>query len=318
MSKTISRREFLKASGAAALGTSLWIKGYTPNSVTTSSSAQHVLRIAHMTDVHIYPRGTIPQRFAEALKAIQKVNPTPDVVFNTGDSVMDSLYADEHTTRRQWDTFNLIMRRECHLPAYHCIGNHDVWGWGLNDPSMTSNPMYGKAMAIQMLNLPGRYYSFDLAGWHFIVLDSTHLPDGNLLAPYIGKLDDEQFDWLTQDVSNAGNTPTCVLTHIPILSACEYFDGPNEESGNWVIPAAWVHIDARRFRNLFLEHPNLKLCLSGHAHQQEEIDHLRVKYLCDGAICGAWWGGAYLDCPPGFAVIDLYNDGSSTFEYRTY
>ncbi len=104
--------------------------------------------------------------------------------------------------------------------------------------------MYGKGMAVAKLNLPGRYYSFNLAGWHFIVLDSTHLPGDNLFQPYIGMLDDEQCDWLSQEVSNAGNTPTCILSHIPILSACEYFDGPNEESGNWVIPAAWVHIDA--------------------------------------------------------------------------
>ncbi len=70
MSKTISRREFLKASGAAALGTSLWMKGYAaPNSAAASSSAKHVLRIAHMTDVHILPDVDIVRRFSKALRA---------------------------------------------------------------------------------------------------------------------------------------------------------------------------------------------------------------------------------------------------------
>ena len=78
-----------------------------------------------------------------------------------------------------------------------------------------------------------------------------------------------------------------------------------------------MHIDSRRTRNMFLKHTNVKLCLSGHAHQQEELTYLNVKYLNDGAICGAWWEGAYL-FPPGYVIIDLYDDGSSTSEFVTY
>jgi Icc protein len=317
MRKTISRRDFLKASGAAALGASLLAKGYSPG-LAAGSTAKHVLRIAHMTDVHILPDADIIRRFTKALRTIQSLKPAPDVLFNTGDCVMDSLYQDKTTTLLFWEAFNRTMTKECRLPTYSCIGNHDVWGWGIDDPELENDPLFGKGMPVMQLKLSGRYYSFDLAGWHFIVLDSTHLPNGNYFQPYIGKLDEEQFDWLTLELNKNRNVPVCILSHIPILSAAELFDGPNEESGDWVIPAAWVHIDARRFRDLFLQHPNVKLCLDGHEHQQEEIHHLRVEYFSDGAICGAWWNGAYLDCPPGFAVIDLFDDGSSTNQYMTY
>ena len=105
--------------------------------------------------------------------------------------------------------------------------------------------------------------------------------------------------------------PICIVSHIPILAACEYFDGPNEESGNWVVPAAWMHIDARRFRDYFLRTPNIRLCLSGHTHQYEVLDYLGVRYVTSGAVCGNWWNGAYMEFPPAYVMVNLYDDGSA-------
>lgn len=319
MSTPLSRREFLLTSSSILAGTGLLLSGCAAPE-TEIKSDKSALRIAHITDMHIEPNGPGPDGFARALEHLQKLEPKVDVVFNTGDSVFDSLEADEDWTRSQWESFKDVLKQNCSLPVYHAIGNHDVWGYGQNNENITNHPLYGKAMAVEQLGLSNRYYAFDLAGWRFLVLDSTHEPTipGSEI-PYTGKVDEEQFNWLSGEIEKtSADIPVCVLSHIPILCACEFYDGENETSGNWVVPGAWMHIDSRRFRSLFLEHPNVKLCLSGHAHQQEVLEYLGVKYLCDGAICGAWWYGPYLDFPPGYVVIDLFSDGTAQSQFLTY
>jgi 3',5'-cyclic-AMP phosphodiesterase len=322
MNKPISRRDFLKT-GGAALGGSLLMKDISPQKASSglNISANRVLRIAHITDIHFFPYKKIPDRFASALRQIHNLDPLPDVIFNTGDTIFDSLYEGKDLTLYQWDAYHQIMAAECTLPLYSCLGNHDVWGWGYQetDPSIVDDPLFGKAMGVQMLNIPGRYYSFDLAGWHFIILDSMSPPEvEEPFTCYIGKLDEEQFSWLANELKKNRKKPVCIASHIPLLCACEFYDGDNERPDYWNVPAAWMHIDSRRTRTLFLENPNVKLCLSGHAHQVEDLRYLNVKYLNDGAICGAWWDGAYLDFPAGYVVIDLYDDGSSTSQFMTY
>ena len=317
--KPISRRQFISVAGLAALGIAGACASPQPTETKTAAKQQRSLRIAHMTDFHVYPSGGAPEGMSRALRHAQSQADPPDIILNTGDSIMDSLEADKSQTEAQWDLFKRIMGEEAKLPVYHAIGNHDVWGWGGWDPQMKGDPLYGKAMAMNKLGLAERYYSFDRAGWHFIVLDSTHLPNEVSEYPYIGQLDDDQFAWLEKDINAAGNEiPICIASHIPILCACEFLDGPNEESGNWVVPAAWMHIDARRMRQLFLQHPNIRLCLSGHAHQHESLDYLGVRYMTNGAVCGNFWNGAYMDFPPAYVLVDLYEDGTAESTFVPY
>jgi Icc protein len=323
---SLSRREFLKVGSLAGLGLTVSACGIASGELTqvisanpTTGSKNRVLRIAHLTDFHVMPEGIAPQGMAQALRHAQNQPDKPDIIINTGDSVMDSLKADKERTEAQWQVFNNVLQAECKLPIFHAIGNHDVWGWGRQDPSIQSDPLYGKNMALKMLGLSSPYYSFERAGWHFIVLDSNHLPNQASQYPYIGQIDGEQFQWLEDELGGVDSQmPICILSHIPILCACEFFDGDNEASGNWVVPAAWMHIDARRFRQLFLKHPNIRLCLSGHSHQYENLDYLNVKYMNDGAVCGNWWMGAYMDFPPAYVLVDLYADGRAESTFVPY
>ncbi len=317
----ITRKQFLSIAGVAALSAA----SACASSKTSATSApattlkKRAMRIAHLTDFHAMPMGDAPQSMRDALRHAQAQADPADILINTGDCVMDSLETTKDMAEAQWDTFNSIMKEEWKLPVYHCIGNHDVWGWGSPTPDKQSDLLYGKGMAIKQLGLSERYYSFDRAGWHFTVLDSTYQAESGSQYAYIGKLDDAQFDWLEDDIKavDAGK-PICIISHIPILCACEFFDGDNEASGNWIVPAAWMHIDARRFRQLFLQHPNIRLCLSGHSHQHETLQYLGVQYFTDGAVCGNWWRGAYLDFPPAYVMVDLYEDGSALSTFVPY
>ena len=317
--KHLTRKQFLTFTGLAALGAASACSPIKQSRAESTGPKKRVLRIAHMTDFHVLGIKTAMDGMARALRHAQSQADPPDLIINTGDSIMDALETDKSRAEAQWDTFNSIIKAECKLPIMHAIGNHDIWGWGREDKNFESDPFYGKNMAIEKLGLSGRYYTFDRAGWHFVVLDSTHLPNEVSEYPYIGKIDDEQFDWLVKDIRDIpSDTPVCILSHIPIVTACELFDGENEVSGNWVVPAAWMHIDARRFRQLFLQYPNIRLCLSGHSHQHESLDYLGVRYLTDGAICGDWWRGPYLDFPPAYVMLNLYDDGSSDSQFVPY
>ncbi|MEW5940052.1 MAG: metallophosphoesterase [Chloroflexota bacterium] len=340
--KTSARRDFLKfaglttlAAGVACQSSRLAPSGTPPPSATLQPSAtpkpsdtpppsgkKRALRIAHLTDFHAQPQGIAPEGMRRALRHAQSQADPPDIVVNTGDSIMDSLkVADKGEVEAQWEVYNSIIASECKLPIIHAIGNHDVWGWGVDDATIRSDPLYGKGMALEKLGLEKPYYSFDRAGWHFVVLDSNHPPNEVSEYPYIGQLDEEQFQWMIADVNRVAmttNMPICVLSHIPILAACEYFDGPNEDSGNWVVPASWMHIDARRFRDYFVQVSSVRLCLSGHTHQYESLDYLRVRYLTNGAVCGNWWEGDYMDFPPAYVMVNLYEDGTADSEFVPY
>lgn len=317
----ISRKQFLKVAGLSFLSAaSACTVSQSPSTAPpTGKPKKRALRIAHLTDFHVMPMGDAPNGMRNAIRHAQAQADPPDIFLNTGDCIMDSLETTKEITEKQWETFNKIIKEECELPIVHCIGNHDVWGWGAPTPDKQSDPLYGKGMALKQLDLPERYYSFDRAGWHFIVLDSNFQAEAGSQYPYIGKLDDAQFAWLEKDIQAVDTEmPICIASHIPILCACEFFDGDNEASGDWVVPAAWMHIDARRFRQLFLQHPNIRLCLSGHSHQHETLQYCGVWYFTNGAVCGNWWRGAYLDFPPAYVLVDLYEDGSADSTFIPY
>jgi len=322
MKEKFSRREFIGGVGVAAMGAA----GI--SSVASAMAAlkprvkrKRVLRIAHLTDIHVQPEGAAPDGMARALRSAQSLADKPDIIFTGGDSIMDALGADKSRVQAQWEVFQSVLKSECSLPVVHCIGNHDVWGWGLDDESIKQDRLYGKQWAVEEFGLESRYYSFDKAGWHFIVLDSTYYVDvaGPSGECYTAKLDEEQFEWLKEELRKTPiSVPVCVLSHIPIICFCAFLDGENEKSGDWVVPGAWMHIDARRIKDLFLEHSNVRLCLSGHMHMEDKVEYLGVKYLCDGAVSGSWWKGNHYEFPPAYVVVDLYNDGSWRSEYIPY
>lgn len=338
--RALTRRDFLKFTGAAGAGAILTACGAEATSLPTQTMApptptetlpaptptpcpappQPVLRIAHISDMHMEVSQKANEHFRRALRSIQMRQPAIDFVINTGDCVMDVMWDTIESAQSEWEAFQAGIKT-LSLPVYHAIGNHDVLGWGLppeDQAPIKNDPLFGKGLAVQQLGLSGRYYSFDQGGWHFIVLDSTHLADQTLFQPYTGKLDDEQFEWLVKELeATPATTPVCVASHIPIISANALMDS-SESSGDWVIPGAWMHIDARRLWKLFWEHPNVKICLSGHSHQVEDLRYHGVRYMNDGAICGNWWNGKYMDFPPGYAVVNLYADGSADNEFVLY
>ena len=313
----LNRRAFLRAAGTLTAGGML----ATCRGLPLGSAPLH---LALISDVHLLPSEVALGGLQRALDHIHQQRPAVQAILNAGDSIMDALQTPELEVVAEWEAFNHTMQAGTDLPIYSVIGNHDVWGWGLAEPTLPGNPRYGKAWAIEALGLPGPYYAFVLGEWQFYALDSTHRPtleagDPYGDMPYTGRLDDTQFEWLKQQLAQSDpERPVAILSHIPILSAGELLDGDNEASGNWLVPGAWVHIDARRLVELFHQHPNVRLCLSGHSHQHERLEYLGVTYVSGGAICGKWWMGDYMHFSPGYVLLDLAPDGTSQSRFVDY
>lgn len=307
----MKRSTFLQSTAAIIGGSMI------PNiSIDNESAKKEKLRFVFMSDIHVKPDATAEAGMAKALHHIQSLRPKVDFVINGGDAIMDALDADKQKTRIQFELYRSILQQENSLPVNHCIGNHDVWGWFLKTDKPVDDPLYGKHWAVEALQMPARYYSFTKGKWHFIVLDSTQL---NPAGGYIAYLDPEQLNWVKQELAQNREKYICFVSHIPILSICAgLFFNRTETNGDLKIQRNLMHTDFLSLKQLFLENPNIRVCLSGHIHLQDEVDYLGVKYYCNGAISGNWWKGAFQDFPPAYAVVELYGDGTSSREIVEY
>lgn len=273
-----------------------------------------MLRFAFLSDIHLNP--DIPesiQGFRLCLRHIAAQK--PDFVVTGGDHIWDSMAQNRDFTLRQWDLFHQIMREETQLPVEPVIGNHDCWGIEIKRTGMTGKEAeFGKAMALKQLGISSRYRSFERGIWRFIVLDSVFEdPDRG----YTARLDEEQFDWLEQELPKSGR-PTVVLSHIPIVSVTPYFFGENERKGDWNVPGPWMHLDVRRIRALFQKHPQVKLCLAGHMHQADRVDYLGVTYMVCGSVSGDIWCGDFELCRPAYSLVTLRDNGTFSRDLKHY
>ncbi|TWR31714.1 metallophosphoesterase [Mucilaginibacter pallidiroseus] len=301
----MERRSVLKGIG------SLFLAPVLAGRAGIVSTKKRVLRVAHITDVHLKDRFGAPAKFVKCLHHMQQQSPKVDFVLNGGDIVFDMNKENIDTIYTQWKLTKDIMKAECSLPVHYCLGNHDIW-WSENNRGQA---IYGKQYSMDQLQLPKPYYSIIKNGWKFIVLDSVHLDvDGTW---YIGKLGDEQFNWLQTELQNADpSMPILVLSHIPILTATSLIE--DDTVNKWVMLGGDMHTDNAKIIKLFYQHPNVKLCLSGHIHLRDKVVYNNVTYICDGAVSGAWWEGNRRETAPGYGIIDLYDDGSFDEQYVNY
>jgi Icc protein len=298
----MKRKNFIRGFSALAAATAL-----SPFSVAeTSAKKKKALKIAWLSDIHVKPTEAAETGMRKAFRHVNNLQ--PDFIINGGDSVMDLLAADKAKAQAQWDVWNRVINEENKLPVYHCIGNHDVWGWQVKDESIKSDPLYDKNWVIKQHNMPGRYYSFTKDKWHFIVLDSTQENNGG----YIARIDEPQFAWLENELKNVpADKFICILSHIPIVSFCSaMFFEKNEPNGDFKIIRALLHVDNRRIKALFRQYKNIKVCLSGHIHLQDEVEYVGIKYYCNGAVSGNWWSGPFQEFAPAYAMFNFYNDGT--------
>jgi len=313
MKNKITRRNLLQVLGLGAVGAGILPISCASPQVSDEIKNTPVLRFAHITDIHLLPDDLAESGVKKCIDQILTNEQPIDFFINGGDAIMDALGKNEQETEEQWAAWRKIIAAYPDLKMYHCIGNHDVWG---KTPNEEKYP--GKAWVLKEHGMDTPYYTFESKGWHFIVLDSTHKNDDGTW--YTAKLDTSQRKWLEQTLKNIPvEKPILIISHIPILGASPFLDGDNAKTGTWIVPGAWMHTDAKSLVNLFYNHKNVKACISGHIHLVETLVYNDVHYHCSGAVSGNWWKEEpYEQTNKGYAVFELFDDGTHTFKYVEY
>ena len=288
--------------------------------VKPAAGADGVLRVAHITDVHVQPERGGGRGMAACLRHIQSRKDRPSLILNTGDCIMDSFNHDRARTDLQWELWSKVLKDECSLPIEHCLGNHDIWGWNKTRSGTRGvEPQWGKQRGMEALGLDRPYHSFDHGAWHFIMLDSmVPFEEG-----YRARLDEEQFAWLQADLKSVGRKrPVLVGSHIPLFSPSAIIRTAGEDPalpGRMAATGANSHVDIRRIAELFKWHPNVKLCISGHLHEIDRADYRGVTYANNPAVSGAWWNGLIAErWGEMYTMLELHPDGRFAIEHVDY
>lgn len=306
--KRMQRRSLLKNLGLLSGGLV-----FSNDLIANKNLPSRPLRIAHITDTHIQPLIGAAKGFEKCLHHLQDLEIKPNFIINGGDAIMGIHGASEHSIGKQWNLYKSVLQNENALPIYNTLGNHDIYRQKTNLQSFVD----GKKEALDHLFLPKAYYSFQESNWKIIVLDSIQAKEGG--RGYEGKIDEQQMDWLKAELKYTDvSVNILIVSHIPILSACVFFDGKNFKNGEWRVPETWMHGDADDLVELFNNYPNIKLAISGHIHLNDKVVYNQITYCCNGAVSGNWWLGNYKQTKPGYAIIDLYEDGSFENKYVSY
>lgn len=266
----------------------------------------------HLTDMHVTPKRKGDQGYRKCIETVRGLKCKPAFALMGGDLAFDGGYH----TKAEFETFIRLYKEisdELGVPYYNCMGNHDALGWTSRRKVSVDDPEIGKKMIMDRLNWEKSYYSFDHAGWHFVVLDSIYpvqAADGPTYEPRIGK---EQLEWLADDLGAAGGRPTVAVVHIAAFCNRGQQKGlPDYKAmdGHMVV---WDTVELRTI----LERHKVKALLQGHSHTLEETRFNGVWYLTSAAASGSWWAGDWVGSPPGYTVFHCRGD-ELTWDHVSY
>ncbi|MBM3737705.1 MAG: metallophosphoesterase [Acidobacteria bacterium] len=258
----------------------------------------------HVTDLHIQPELRAADRCGACFAAINRTR--PDFVIAGGDLVFDALAVPKQRARLLFDLYRDATKR-IEAPLHNVLGNHDIFGLYTHSGVLPTESGYGKKMYEDRIGR--RYYSFDAHGWHFIVLDSVGLTPDRL---YVGRVDDEQIEWLRRDLEAAGkSTPIVAVTHVPLSTGVLQWMMPRHDPRRIVVQNASDVLE-------LLHQYNIKAVLQGHTHICERLEYRGCQYITSGSVCGESWKGPKWGVhPEGFGVLRVAG-GGITWTYQTY
>lgn len=207
------------------------------------------MRIFLITDIHHgrdsnYPTlgGTeyinvFGESFRSLFESLRPEVETGDLVVNLGDLIHD---IDPETDLQTYQEAVSILQTK--TLTKHVVGNHDVRN-------------LSREQWCQLAGVQQTYYSFDLGGYHHVVLDGAQR---EMRGPFY--LDEAQLEWLEQDLAQT-ELKTLVYCHFPLdnqnFDDNYYFkDHPERGSAS----------NKRFVRKIFEKSGKVLAVFSGHTH----------------------------------------------------
>jgi len=152
-------------------------------------------------------------------------------------------------------------------PRYHVLGNHDPDG------------DFTREQVMAYWGMPSRYYSFDVGGYRFVVLDGNDRKEDP--APgYPRYIAPDQLTWLREDL-NASDAPVLVFSHQSLE------DPEGVENGGHVRAVLEEANEAAGWRKVVA-------CFSGHHHIDCCTRINGIRYIQINSMSNYWLGGDYL------------------------
>jgi len=196
----LSRRAFLR-DGTLTLLTASAV------SATSAAESDALARIGLVTDLHHADKPSRGSRhYRESLKKLEEAGQafakaSTEHVIELGDFIDSAPSLPEEKKHLQ-----TVQRHFSRLPGakHHVLGNHCVH-------LLTKQEFLGG------VGKPRSYYSFDHAGWHFVILDACFRSDGvayqrNNFQWTDPNIPQEELEWLRADLKSS-QKPTLVFVH---------------------------------------------------------------------------------------------------------
>lgn len=208
-----------------------------------------------------------------------------DYVVNLGDLI-----------DRDFDSYEVIqpILNRLNIPVYNVLGNHD---YDVADNRKDEVP--------EKLNMPSRYYDFEVKGWRFVVLDGNDISfhaypqnsaqyekadeyyeQQNIESPeWNGAIGDKQIAWLKKTLKKAsGNKEKVVLfCHFPIY--------PENNHNLW---------NAKEIVQVIEDYPCVKAYMSGHNHEGNYDMKAGIHYLTFKGMVDTEQNS--------YAIVNVYKD----------
>lgn len=280
--QNLSRRDFLSLTGSLVL----------LRNTSLSLPTAPVLQMSVIADLHHGLATDAMTRLESFMSTVDEQK--PDCLLQLGDFNFGKPDSDE--CMRLWRQFD--------GPRYHVLGNHDM-------------DFYSKAHMVDYWHMPAPYYSFDRAGFHFVVLDRNSIKTDAGYVPYEkanfyvdastrGFAEPAQLEWLKADL-DATQLPTVIFVHQGLAM--------DELSPKERISADPVETILAQARD---EEGKTKVvaCFCGHHHLDRYIKKDGIHYVWLNSASYYWVGDAYGRMAyyqdPLFGFLSFYADGSIT------
>jgi len=282
---TLSRRKFLGITGATTAGLI-----FSPN-VFAKSGQKPIIRFGMISDVHYADRGPAGIRFynqslGKVQEAINRMNQEKlDFAIELGDFKDQDEVPNEANTLKYLTDIEAVFQK-FNGPTYHVLGNHDTDG--------ISKQQFLERVENTGIPNTESFYSFNLKGIHFVVLDGDFTKEGKAYDHGNFSWDDSfipesQINWLKDDLKE-NSLPVVVFVH--------------QMLGNWRDVKLEVQ-NAAAVRQI-LEQSGKVLCIfQGHVHEESYnlingIHYYSVNAVVDG------------DGPENnaYMIVDVYKNGS--------
>lgn len=221
-----------------------------------NKKSKALVRIGICTDVHqdtMHDGSRRIQAFVDEMNVLK-----PDFIIQVGDFCRP--YDHNRPFMDIWNSFR--------GPSYHVLGNHDMDG-GFSFEEVVD---YWKAK--------GAYYSFDMNGYHFVVLNGNERRKDDK-SRYPRYISEKQREWLRKDL-NATKFPVVVFCHqaldVDVMSAIEeatltrlVFERANEDAG----------------------FTKVQMVFSGHHHKDFYNVINKIHYVQINSMSYYWMGDKY-------------------------